>query len=242
MTRSTAGTGSAAAPSAPAEASRQERGTIPHMGQTSTGGAGREAPKRAEIRVRRIGTGLAGTRGMRWSSVLWLASALACGADEGALDRVAPGSLEFSGQYEVTGVTVERQSGAQRAISGRVLLVREDDGYRAHFELSTPYGGSGVAMAQVVGTGEGQVLEDRLEGHVETQLVLANVPGVDVGFAFVPREVGPRIVSQSVARFFEDGSIRVELQNEPASEEEDYLPTRTSLVGYRLGDAPAEEP
>ena len=64
----------------------------------------------------------------------------------------------------------------------------------------------------------------------------------DVAFAFVPRQVGPRLVSTSVAEFFPDGSIHIELQNQPASEEEDYLPTETTLVGYRTEAAPEARP
>jgi hypothetical protein len=45
-----------------------------------------------------------------------------------------------------------------------------------------------------------------------------------------------------VAEFFPDGSLHIELQNRPASEEEDYTPTETTLVGYRLGDAPGARP
>jgi len=58
----------------------------------------------------------------------------------------------------------------------------------------------------------------------------------------VPREVGPRLVSTSVAEFFADGSIHIELQNQPASGEEDYLPTETTLVGYRTEAAPEARP
>jgi hypothetical protein len=166
---------------------------------------------------------------------------LACGVGEEA--RVGAGSPhEISGQYEVTGVTVEKESGTQRPIAGMVVLVQEGDRYTASFELSTPYGGSGAAAAEVIGTGEGRVVDDTLRGRVETQLVLAQVPGVDVAFAFVPREVGPRLVSTSVAEFFPDGSIHIELQNQPASEEEDYLPTETTLVGYRTEAAPEARP
>jgi hypothetical protein len=173
--------------------------------------------------------------------LLCLALGLACGVGEGTRSEAVP-PLEISGQYEVTGVTVEMQGGTQRPIRGKVVLVQEGDGYTANFELSTPYGGSGAAAAEVIGTGEGRVVDNTLRGRVETQLVLAQVPGVDVAFAFIPRQVGPRIVSTSVAEFFPDGSLHIELQNRPASEEEDYTPTETTLVGYRLGDAPRTRP
>ncbi len=173
--------------------------------------------------------------------LLCLAPGLACGVGEDTREEVVH-PLEISGQFEVTGVTIETQSGTQRPIRGKVVLVREGDRYTAQFELTTPYGGSGAAAAQVIGTGEGRVVDNTLRGRVETQLVLAQVPGVDVAFAFVPRQVGPRIVSTSVAEFFPDGSLHIELQNRPGSEDEDYAPTETTLVGYRLGDAPRAPP
>jgi hypothetical protein len=83
-----------------------------------------------------------------------------------------------------------------------------------------------------VGTGAGRVEGTVLIGTADTNLLVASVPGVDVGFAYVPREVGPRIVSRSRAEFAADGTLQVEIENEPA-EGEDYEPTRTSLVGYR---------
>lgn len=162
---------------------------------------------------------------------------LGCGGGEhGSVDTASP--PQVSGHYEVTGVTVETGSGAQRPLQGIIVLTQEGDRYAARFELTTPYGGSGAAAAEVIGTGEGHVVDRRLEGRVQTQLVLAQVPGVDVGFAFVPREVGPRIVSTSEAEVFPDGTIRIELQNRPASEEEDYAPTQTTLVGYRVAESP----
>lgn len=171
--------------------------------------------------------------------LLGLVSGLACGAGEDSAGGLPP-PVEISGQFEVSGVTIEKQSGAQRPIAGKVVVVQEGDRYTARFELSTPYGGSGAAAAKVIGSGEGRVAGHTLRGRAETQLVLGQVPGVDVGFAFVPRQVGPRIVSTSVAEFFPDGSIRIELQNRPASEEEDYAPTETTLVGYRTRHAPRQ--
>lgn len=175
------------------------------------------------------------------SLLLGIAPALACGAGEDAGRGVTP-PVEISGQYEVAGVTVETESGAQRPIAGKVIVLREGGSYTTHFELSTPYGGSGAAAAEVIGTGSGNVVDSLLRGRVETQLVLGQVPGVDVGFAFMPRQVGPRLISTSVAEFFPDGSVRIELENQPASEEEDYAPTMTTLVGYRVGDTTQRPP
>jgi hypothetical protein len=141
----------------------------------------------------------------------------------------------ISGQYEVTGVTIDLSSGGQRPILGRMSLRVAGDRYTSHFELSTRYPGSEAVPAEVVGTGEGTIEGDWMRGRADTTLVAASVPGVDVGFAFVPRDVSTRIVSTSEAQLFEDGTVRIEIENEPAAGA-DYSPTRTILVGYRVGD------
>ena len=61
---------------------------------------------------------------------------------------------------------------------------------------------------------------------------MASVPGVDTGFAFVPRTVSTRIVSKVKGRLLEDGTIALEIENAPA-EGEQYRPTRTVLAGRR---------
>ena len=129
-------------------------------------------------------------------------------------------------------MTIGVEDGSQRPIHGVVNLVVEDDRYTAHVELETHFPGSDAVAASVVGAGEGTVTGHVLEGQTDIQLVAASVPGVDVGFAFVPREVGPRIVSRSRAEFFADGSVRIDLENEPQPGQ-DYRPTRTHLVGHR---------
>lgn len=139
----------------------------------------------------------------------------------------------IGGSYHVSGVTIDAASGEQRQIAGRVRVDPEGDRYTAHFELETLFPGSQAAAAKVIGTGSGTIEGRTLRGSAATQLLSSHVPGVDVGFAMVPRDVGARIVSSSVAEFFADGSVRIEIQNQPA-EGEDYAPTRTVLVGYPL--------
>jgi hypothetical protein len=163
----------------------------------------------------------------------WL---LACGGDAeapepGAAAPVAA-PVEIGGRYEVTGVTIGIEDGEQRAIHGTVNLRIEEGTYRAHVELATRFPGSEAVAARVVGTGEGTVEGNVLVGSAQTQLLTASVPGVDVGFAYVPRDVGPKIVSQARAEFHADGSVAIELENAPGPGE-DYRPTRTHLVGYR---------
>ena len=74
-----------------------------------------------------------------------------------------------------------------------------------------------------------------LTGTTRTQIVVSSVPGVDTGFAFVPRTVSTRIVSDSVATFDRDGKISIELENRP-DEGQQYIPTRTILTGRRSMD------
>jgi hypothetical protein len=61
------------------------------------------------------------------------------------------------------------------------------------------------------------------------------IPGVDTKFAFLPRQVGPRIVSTSVAKVLPDGRIEIEIESKP-HEGEQYVPTRTALTGRRVGE------
>jgi hypothetical protein len=154
-----------------------------------------------------------------------------------AADAPKP-SAPTSGVYEMTGVTVDRATGLQRPIHGTIVVRVQDGSYTTHFELSTLFPGSQATAAQVTGTGEGRIEGSRLVGEAHTQLAVASAPGVDVGFAYVPREVSPRIRSRSTASFFADGSVRAEIENE-AEEGAEYAPTKTSLVGYRRAE-PAE--
>jgi hypothetical protein len=133
----------------------------------------------------------------------------------------------------MSGVTIDKTTGIQRPIYGRIVLTISGDRYTTHFELSTLFPGMTASAAQVTGTGEGRVEGTRLVGEADTHLSLATAPGIDAGFAFVPRTVSPRIRSRSTAEIFPDGSVRAEIENE-AAEGSEYAPTRTTLVGYPL--------
>ncbi len=158
----------------------------------------------------------------------------ACDARDQVDVSSAPPPVIVSGRYDVKGVT--RASGAPdgRRIEGTVILLRSGDTYTATYELETLWPAEGAeTVADVVGVGEGRVSGGRLEGGAQTQLVISTVPGVDPGFAFVPRAVTTRIESTSVATVRPDGSIEIELENH-AAEGEEYEPTRTRLVGRRV--------
>ena len=145
--------------------------------------------------------------------------------------------VSVSGHYDVKGVTVAAGSTAKRRISGSVVLVQDGGRYTASFDLKTTYPSEGVDVdADVIGTGEGTIEGDTLSGRAQTQLVIAAVPGIDTGFAFIPRTVTTRLVSTSVARLEPNGSISIEIENVPAPGQT-YAPTHTRLAGRRVGEA-----
>jgi hypothetical protein len=171
-----------------------------------------------------------------------LAFAIACGsADQSAPPAATPEpaiqGVPISGMYNVSGVTTETASGHQRKLSGTIILAEEGPRYTATFNLTTTFpGGDESLPAEVIGKGEGTVEGRTLKGTSHTQLVVATVPGVDPGFAFIPRMVSTRIVSTSVTKITPDGSVQIELSNQPEADE-DYSPTRTVLTGKRVSAA-----
>lgn len=180
------------------------------------------APLRPEPRGRRAGRGPA--------LAAWLlASALLPGA--------APAETAgdpWSGTYQVQGWTVDQRTGDTRRIDGHVVLTRKNDHWIAAAELRTEFPSHGGAVrADVIGRGDGKLQGDALVGTAQTQLVMQTVPGVDTSFGFVPREVGPRLISDWTARRERAGDLTVEMTNR-GEEGEDYSPTRTTLKGQRV--------
>jgi hypothetical protein len=168
-----------------------------------------------------------------------LALSLACGsAEQGAApEPVSSAGAPISGMYSVEGVTTETASGHQRKLAGTIILAEDGSKYTATFNLTTTYpGGEESLPAEIIGKGEGTVEGRTLKGTSHTQLVMATVPGVDPGFAYIPRMVSTRIVSTSVTQIAPDGSVEIELSNEPEGDE-DYSPTRTVLTGKRVSAA-----
>jgi hypothetical protein len=173
-----------------------------------------------------------------------------CGSDTEPADRAQPGAAgeeiagaadPFSGTYRVKGLTTDVTRGDTRRIEGIIVLTEKGGRYSTKAELETKYPSEGGPVdAQVIGTGGGERSGEVLSGTAETQLVMSTVPGVDTGFAWVPRAVGPRLVSTWQARFRRDGTLLVEIRNEPA-EGEDYLPTTTTLYGTRIEESPPDE-
>jgi hypothetical protein len=178
--------------------------------------------------------------------VVSLVVLLACGAEREATESTAPetpavetappGKIppSLSGMYEIKGTTTVIGTKMERGISGTVILAQQGSRYTTTFSLETTYPTeTGPVEADVIGKGDGRVDGTTLQGTAETQIVMASVPGVDSGFAYIPRYVGPRIVSTTTGEQMKDGTIVIEITSQPA-EGEDYLPTRTSLRGRRV--------
>ncbi len=173
------------------------------------------------------------------SLVLAALLVLACGQgrQEPAAESEPTEAVPISGFYEVTGSTVALAGGDSREIAGTVTLRETEQGYTATFSLNTTAPGSDEAMpAEVIGVGEGQIEGRTLLGTADTQLVMSTVPGIDPGFAFIPRSVSTRIRSSSRAEVAPDGAVTIQIENEAAPGQE-YARTRTTLRGRRLGDA-----
>ena len=96
----------------------------------------------------------------------------------------------IAGTYRVTGFTVEKETGKQREISGTVIMSQEGDHYTSTFNLTTLFPTpDGDLQSDVIGKGEGTIEGRILRGTATTQIVMAQVPGVDAQFAFIPRFV-----------------------------------------------------
>ena len=146
----------------------------------------------------------------------------------------AAAAAAFTGTFQVSGRTVETEGGASRDIAGLVVIVANEGAYTASYELETlfPTPG-GPTEAQVVGTGKGSIEGSSLRGTADTQIIMAQVPGVSADFAFLPRQYGPRITSQSTTRLTDDGMLVIEIESR-AAEGESYRSTRTTVRGTRV--------
>lgn len=181
-------------------------------------------------------------RGGRHGQVAWLlAPVLLLAAAAAAEEKPGGDEDPWTGTYQVQGRTVDQRTGDTRLIDGHVVLTRKGDHWVAAAELRTEFPSPGGSVrADVIGHGEGRAQGEALVGTAQTQLVMQTVPGVDTSFGFVPRDVGPRLVSEWTARWGRGGELVVEMTNR-GEEGEEYSPTKTSLKGRRVAmpsDAP----
>lgn len=174
-----------------------------------------------------------------WLAVLSISGAWSCGEPRDDEPASSTGPIEVSGRYDVSGTTTDPGRDEKRRIAGTIVVVQDGDTYTATYELQTTWPShDGSTSAHVLGFGEGTIEGDQLVGTTHTRLVIATVPGVDAGFAYVPSSVTKALVSDSVSTVAPDGSITIDLQNRGA-EGEDYRPTRTRMTGRRVADSPA---
>jgi hypothetical protein len=171
---------------------------------------------------------------------LSLSLALACGAPDETTTVEAIEPVDFGGVYRVTGLTTETASGSEREIKGIVVLKQEGASYTATFDMRTGFQvdreGEGESIAvDLIGSGSGVRDGDQLRGTARTQLVRAAIPGVDAKFPFLPREIGPRIVSVTQTRMLPGNVIEVEIETQ-ADDGESYAATTTIVRGQRLGN------
>jgi hypothetical protein len=174
-----------------------------------------------------------------------LASLVACGAPEPqplAAEVESGPEVPIPGMYKVQGATVDKATGERRDIAGTVILAVDGDDYTATFHLTTTFPGTGTdpVAAEVIGKGEGSVEGRKLTGVAHTQLVVAGIPGVDPNFAFIPRHVSTRLISDSLTTIAPDGSVTIQTDSR-GEEGEDYSPTRTTLRGSRIASDPLEK-
>jgi hypothetical protein len=178
------------------------------------------------------GSGLA----RAWLLAASAALPLACGEAEekqvAAAPPVAPEPL--SGLYEVSGTTVDKATGAERKVSGTLIVEVEGEAYTTTFDLATNIVIQGDSRrAELIGKGEGKVADRTLDGTAQTQLIVALVPGVDASFGMLPRHVTARILNSSHAVISPEGAVRIEIDSE-AAPGSDYAPTHTQLRGKRI--------
>ena len=147
---------------------------------------------------------------------------------------------DIGGRYEVKGETVDQTTNERREISGMITIVQDGATFTSHSEFKTLTPGSDIVPAKVLGTGEGKIEGTKLSGTGDSQLQSSSVPGLDVDFGMIPHQkVSQRIRSEWTAEIRADGTIKLEADNRGAEGSPDYSPTKTTLTGKRIGDAPS---
>lgn len=144
---------------------------------------------------------------------------------------------DVGGRYAVEGETLNEAVREKRLISGIISIHQEGTRFTSHSELKTIAPGTDATQAEVIGTGEGTIMGDRLSGTADIQLITSEVPGLDTSFGLAPTATtSQRIKSTWEATVRADGSITVESVNIAAQGETDYNPTKTVLKGKRIAD------
>jgi hypothetical protein len=174
-----------------------------------------------------------------------LALGLGCGQETSESASPKSGSeleiVDISGRYDLKGVTSAPGTDDEREIAGSMILTQEGEAYSASYEFKTLFPGENrPVVSNKIVVVQGRLDGRKIYGLASTQVVVSTVPGVDPGFAFIPRSVTTRIVSESVGLLSPDGSITVDIVNR-AAPGEIYLSTRSRMSGKRVETvAPAE--
>jgi hypothetical protein len=122
----------------------------------------------------------------------------------------------IGGEYEMHGTITVTATGETRAIAGRVIVDQRENEYRTTYRLRTRVQTEeGLRGADVIGRGEGRIEGSKIEGEVETQLILATVPGAYGGVPYIPRRYGPVLKSRTAGTVDEHGVLSVELDYTP---------------------------
>jgi hypothetical protein len=160
---------------------------------------------------------------------MWLlaGSGLAA-AEEGA-------ETDYSGVYEMQGVIRVVGSSAERPMSGKIVLKQDGQSYRSTFYLKTIVRtDQGKRDAELIGNGEGKLVDGKLTGSAETQMVTSKLGGAMGSFPGIPKEVSS-VSSANVAGHFEaDGALILEFENEQLAGFPER--TRTEMKGVRIDD------
>jgi hypothetical protein len=153
------------------------------------------------------------------------------GSDDSSSGSAGSKEVVFTGTYDVEGKTVEKESGATRAVSGMVIVAQEGDDYTVTFDLDTAYPSpDGPIEAQLIGRGTGKVEGETLRGTARAQIVQAMVSGIDSRFSLLPRHYSPHFTSTTAALLNEDGSITIHIDT-AGEESEEFVATHTTLTG-----------
>jgi hypothetical protein len=92
-------------------------------------------------------------------------------AEEGA-------ETDYSGVYEMQGVIRVVGSSAERPMSGKIVLKQDGQSYRSTFYLKTIVRtDQGKRDAELIGNGEGKLVDGKLTGSAETQMVTSKLGG-----------------------------------------------------------------
>ena len=160
--------------------------------------------------------------------ILTIAGGALAGAaigDEAALPDIA-GIYEMDGDTTVTGAPdrfhvagklVIRQKGADCTLSV--------DGTFKRLE-----GESGPAGVALIGTGEAKLDGTRFTGSAEVQTLMSEVPGVDVGAAYMPKKFGPTLDAIAEGKVVEEGILVFEIRSTVVGEGFTLPEGRTTVV------------